>query len=89
MTRTTALFLGTLLVALTTLGSTPSAQGPWTTLLDGSLKGKGATYPQYSGFCIETQAFPNAINLPAWEKQVILGPEDEYKHTMVHRFAIE
>ena len=39
MTRTTALILGTLLVGLTTLGSTTSAQGPWTTLLDGSLKG--------------------------------------------------
>jgi aldose 1-epimerase len=56
--------------------------------LDGTLTGKGATYPQYSGLCLETQAFPNAINLPAWEKQVMLGPEDEYEHVMVHRFTV-
>lgn len=57
--------------------------------LDGTLTGKGATYPQYGGLCLETQAFPNAINLPAWEKQVMLKPEDEYKHQMVHRFSVE
>jgi len=40
MTRTTALVLGTLLIGLTTLAPTTSAQGgAWTTLLDGSLKG--------------------------------------------------
>ena len=41
MTRTTALILGTLLVGLTSLQPTITAQGgPWTTVLDGStLKG--------------------------------------------------
>jgi aldose 1-epimerase len=57
--------------------------------LDGTITGKGATYAQYTGLCLETQAYPNAINLPAWEKQVILSPEDEYKHLMVHRFSVE
>jgi aldose 1-epimerase len=57
--------------------------------LDGSATGKGATYAQYTGLCLETQAYPNAINLPAWEKQVILSPEGEYKHQMVHRFSVE
>jgi len=57
--------------------------------LDGSLTGKGATYAQYTGFCLETQRFPNAINVPAWKKQVILEPGQTYKHTMVHRFTVE
>lgn len=56
--------------------------------LDGSLRGKGATYHQYAGFCLETQKFPNAINVPAWRDQVILKPGDVYSHRMVHRFGI-
>lgn len=57
--------------------------------LDGSNKGKGSTYDQYDGFCLETQKFPNAINVPAWKDQVILKPGQTYKHVMVHRFSVE
>jgi aldose 1-epimerase len=57
--------------------------------LDGSNKGKGATYQQYNGFCLETQKYPNAINVPAWKDQVILKPGQAYKHVMVHRFTAE
>jgi len=57
--------------------------------LDGSLTGKGATYAQYTGFCLETQRFPNAINVPAWKSQVILKPGQTYKHSMLLRFSAE
>jgi aldose 1-epimerase len=57
--------------------------------LDGSLRGKGATYHQYAGFCLETQKFPNAINVPAWREQVILKPGQTYAHRMVHRFSVD
>jgi aldose 1-epimerase len=57
--------------------------------LDGSNKGKGSTYNQYDGFCLETQKFPNAINVPAWKDQVILKPGQTYEHTMIHRFTVE
>jgi aldose 1-epimerase len=57
--------------------------------LDGSLKGKGATYQQYAGLCLETQRFPNAINIPAWANQVILKPGQTYQQTMIHRFTRE
>jgi aldose 1-epimerase len=57
--------------------------------LDGSNKGKGSTYQQYDGFCLETQKYPNAINVPAWKDQVILKPGQTYKHVMVHRFSVE
>ncbi|HVY26039.1 MAG TPA: aldose epimerase family protein [Polyangiaceae bacterium] len=57
--------------------------------LDGSNKGKGSTYNQYDGFCLETQKFPNAINVPAWKDQVLLKPGQTYKHVMVHRFSVE
>jgi aldose 1-epimerase len=58
--------------------------------LDGSVKGKGqVAYPQYSGLCLESQKFPNSINVPAWKAQVILEKGQVYKHTMIHRFAVE
>jgi aldose 1-epimerase len=57
--------------------------------LDGSLRGKGASYPQYAGFCLESQKFPNAINVPAWRDQVLLVPGQTYHHRMVHRFGFE
>ena len=57
--------------------------------LNGSAKGKGATYAQYSGFCLETQKFPNAINIPAWRDQVILKPGQTYRHVMIHKFSAE
>jgi aldose 1-epimerase len=57
--------------------------------LDGTVKGKGATYPQYTGLCLETQKFPNSINVPAWRDEVILRPGTTYKHVMVHKFSAE
>jgi aldose 1-epimerase len=58
--------------------------------LDGTVAGKaGRPYPQYTGLCLETQAFPNAINVPAWRDQVILRPERSYAHVMIHRFTTE
>jgi aldose 1-epimerase len=57
--------------------------------LDGSANGKGASYGQYSGLCLETQKFPNAINVPAWRGQVLLRPGQVYRHAMIHRFTVE
>lgn len=57
--------------------------------LDGSNKGKGATYQQYTGLCLESQKFPNSINVPAWKDEVILKPGATYKHTMIHKFTAE
>jgi aldose 1-epimerase len=58
--------------------------------LDGSNKGKGGTvYQQYTGLCLESQKFPNSINVPAWKDEVILKPGATYKHTMIHKFSAE
>lgn len=58
--------------------------------LDGSTRGKGGSpYAQYTGLCLETQAFPNAINVPAWRDQVILRPGKPYQHLMIHRFTTQ
>jgi aldose 1-epimerase len=57
--------------------------------LDGKLTGKGKTYVQYAALCLETQKFPNSINVPAWRDEIILKAGQVYKHTMVHRFSNE
>ncbi len=54
--------------------------------LDGHLTGKGVTYGRHAGICLETQAFPNAINVPQWRDQVLLRPGQRYRHVMVHQF---
>ena len=57
--------------------------------MDGTTKGKGVTHVQYAGLCLESQKFPNSINVPAWSDEVILKPGQTYKHTMVHKFTTE
>jgi aldose 1-epimerase len=54
--------------------------------LDGTLKGKGAkTYLIHSGFCLETQHFPDSPNQPHFPSTV-LKAGDEYQTATVYRF---
>ena len=55
--------------------------------MDGTTAGKGRKHTQYSAFCLETQKFPNAINVPEWKDQVILKPGQTYSHHMIHKFT--
>jgi aldose 1-epimerase len=57
--------------------------------LDGSNRGKGVAQVQHAGLCLESQKFPNAINVPGWRDQVILRPGQVYRHTMIHQFTAE
>ena len=75
---------------LTLKGDQPGVQFYTGNYLDGTLVGKGgAKYPQYAAFCLETQRFPNAINVPAWRDQVILKPGTRYSSTMIFSFTTE
>jgi aldose 1-epimerase len=57
--------------------------------LDGSLVGKsGVAYVQRSGFCLETQAFPDAPNQPNFPSAV-LKPTDTYRSTTTWTFSAE
>jgi len=67
---------------------TPGVQFYSGNFLDGSLIGKGQRYQRHAGFCLETQAFPNAINLPEWQSQVIRRPGQAYQQRMLHRFSL-
>jgi len=57
--------------------------------LDGSEPGKaGRTYGRHSGFCLETQHFPDSPNHPDFPSTV-LRPGQTYRQTTIHRFSIE
>jgi aldose 1-epimerase len=55
--------------------------------LDGSITGKrGVVYGKHSGFCLETQHFPNAVNQPAFPS-VILRPPAVYSTQTIYKFS--
>jgi aldose 1-epimerase len=57
--------------------------------LDGSIIGKtGRTYGPRSGFCLETQHFPDSPNQPTFPSTV-LRPGETYRHVTVYRFSVQ
>jgi aldose 1-epimerase len=55
--------------------------------LDGTIKGKdGKVYGLRSGFCLETQHFPDSPNKPSFPS-TLLKPGQEFKSTTVLRFS--
>ncbi len=54
--------------------------------LDGTFTGKsGKKYQKHSGFCLETQHFPDSPNRPEFPSTV-LNPGETYRHTCVYKF---
>ncbi len=69
------------------LTTAPGVQFYSGNFLDGSVVGKsGRPYPQRSGFCLETQHFPDAPNQPDFPS-VILRPGETYRSTTLYRFS--
>ncbi|KAI4356999.1 hypothetical protein L6164_000977 [Bauhinia variegata] len=56
-----------------------------TMLKDSEGKG-GAIYKQYAGLALETQGFPNSVNIDHFPSQIV-RPGETYKHYMVYRFT--
>jgi aldose 1-epimerase len=56
--------------------------------LDGSITGKGGhVYRARTGFCLETQHFPDSPNKPSFPSTV-LKPGESYRSTTVFRFGV-
>jgi len=69
------------------LTTEPGVQFYTGNFLDGSIKGKGgAVYNQYTGFCLETQHFPDSIHHPNFPNAV-LRPGQTYQSRTVYRFT--
>jgi aldose 1-epimerase len=71
---------------LEVLTTQPGIQFYTGNFLDGTAKGKGgAMYAHRSGFCLETQHFPDSPNQPKFPSTV-LKPGEQFKSTTVYRF---
>jgi aldose 1-epimerase len=56
--------------------------------LDGSITGKsGKPYGKRTGFCLETQHYPDSPNRPEFPSTV-LRPGEEYKSQTVYTFSV-
>ena len=76
---------GRMLEVLTT---EPGVQFYTGNFLDGTLRGKtGALCGKRSGFCLETQHYPDSPNQPSFPSTV-LKPGDKYQTTTIYRFSI-
>ncbi|MGD8894677.1 MAG: aldose epimerase family protein [Acidobacteriota bacterium] len=57
--------------------------------LDGTVVGKsGRPYGKRSGFCLETQHFPDSPNHPEFPSAV-LAPGERYSETTIYRFGVK
>jgi aldose 1-epimerase len=57
--------------------------------LDGSVTGKGGyTYAHRSGFCLETQHFPDSPNQSGFPS-VVLWPGEEYRSSTTYTFGVD
>lgn len=54
--------------------------------LSGSIGLGGVAYPQHSGFCLETQHYPDSVNHPEFPS-TILRPGERFKQTTVFAFS--
>ncbi|MGD9110070.1 MAG: aldose epimerase family protein, partial [Phycisphaerales bacterium] len=54
--------------------------------LDGSAKGKGATFNKHNAFCLETQHYPDSPNRPEFPSTV-LRPGEKYSTVTVYKFS--
>jgi aldose 1-epimerase len=73
---------------LTVTSTEPGVQFYGGNFLDGA-KGKGGQkYAFRSGFCLETQHFPDSINQPSFPS-VVLRPGEKYTHTCVYQITNE
>ena len=50
--------------------------------------GREGYYRRHSGLCLETQAYPNQVNM-ADAEQVLYGPDRPYSHTTIYQVMVE
>lgn len=76
-------------ITLDVLTTMPGVQFYTGNFLDGCPAGKdGAQYGKRSGFCLETQFYPDAIHHPLFPQPILHGG-DVYRHRTEYRFSAE
>jgi len=67
-------------VRMTVSTNSPGIQLYTGNMLTGEVSGKGVTYDKHTGFCMETQFFPDCVNKPHWPSCVVKKgtPQESY-----------
>jgi aldose 1-epimerase len=65
----------------------PAVQFYTGNFLDGSVSADGAAYQRHSGFCLETQHYPDSPNRADYPTTV-LRPGETYRHTTLYKFGV-
>jgi len=73
---------------LSVLTTEPGIQFYGGNFLNGANGKGGKTYAHRSGFCLETQHYPNSVNTPSFPNTV-LKPGETYKHTVVYQITAQ
>jgi aldose 1-epimerase len=55
--------------------------------MDNDAGAKGRIYPKHGAFTLETEGFPDSVNIGHFPS-CILRPGQEYRHRTVHRFSV-
>jgi aldose 1-epimerase len=72
---------------LTLSSNQPAVQLYTGNFLDGKRRGVRGSLEKHGGLCLETQAPPNAINVPAWRPLVSLPRGARYRHEMIYALS--
>jgi len=75
-------------IRMTVFTDSPGIQLYTSNMIEGGgiVSGKGASYRKHSGFCLETQLFPNAVNIPHFQSCVVTKDAPQQFYT---EFAFE
>jgi aldose 1-epimerase len=76
---------GRVLEVYTTQPGVQFYSGNW---LNGEVGKGGKKYGRRWAFCLETQHFPDSINIPHFPS-TILNPGEEYKHICAYKFSVK
>lgn len=88
MKKAATVYAPTTGIEMTVHTSEPGMQFYTGNFLDGSLKGKGGvTYAHRTGFCLETQHYPDSPNQPDFPS-VVLEPGETYQTTTSYSFSV-
>ena len=57
-------------------------------MLKGLVGKEGAVYHEHAGLCLESQIFPDAVNVPEFNLDPILRPGQVYQHQIIYKVGI-
>ncbi|EOX4480605.1 TPA: aldose epimerase family protein [Vibrio parahaemolyticus] len=55
--------------------------------LPAEMSRTGQPFSPYDGLCLETQHYPNQVNMPQYAEECIYGPDKRYTHKTVFEFG--